>query len=237
MYQSYRNRITSHDDELSPLTIELTGGWDASTGTVNAHIEVLDEITQTSVVVQFMVYEDHLFASGHEWRFVVRDILTTESLGISQPGETAEFTRDFTLNSQWDENDIGVVVFVQSMSTKEVLQAAKLSDVITTWSAQNPTVEPGTDLLMEAVIENVSPGSEDSDFWLDVELPNGEIWSGSPALGPVGFNVPEGFSNTFYPSLFVPGNIPPWTFIFHGRVGQYPWDIWQTDSFEVTVSP
>ena len=234
--RGYRTRVTSHLNDPAPVSIDLTGYVDASSGSVDAHIEVLDEVTQTSVVVQFVGYEDYAQSGFTEYRFVVRDILPSQSLGISQPGASADFTANFNVQTAWDESEIGVVVFVQSMSSKEILQAAKLSDVITTWSPQSPTVVRGTDLTMDAVIENVTPGSENADFWLEVYLPNGEPYTGNPVLGPVNFTVPNGFLNTFNPSLFIPGTAPLWTFTFKGRVGEYPWDIWQTSSFDVTVT-
>jgi hypothetical protein len=236
-YQAYRNRVISHLADPVPLTIDLSGSLSATSGTIEAHIEVLDQLTQPSLVVQMMVFEDYVASGGDEYRFVVRDILPATTLGISEPGETADFSQNFTIQTAWDETEIGVVVFVQSLTTKEVLQAAQLSRIITTWSPESPTVQRGTDLNMDAVVENITPWSQGADFWLDVELPNGELYSGNPVMGPYDVNIPGDFLNTFHPSLFVPPGTPTLTFTFHGRVGQHPWDIWQTSSFQVTVTP
>lgn len=236
-YQFYNSRIQTHLLDSSPLTIELTGSLSASSGTIDAHIEVLDQLTQPSLVVQMVVFEDYVSSGGDEYRFVVRDILPSTTLGISEPGETADFSQNFTIQGAWDETEIGVVVFVQSLTSKEILQAAQLSRIITTWTPVSPTVQRGTDLLMDAVVENITPWAHNADFWLDVVLPNGEPYAGNPVLGPYNFTIPGNFLNTFHPSLFVPPGVPTWTFTFHGRVGQYPWDIWQTSTFEVTVTP
>ncbi|MFQ6103646.1 MAG: Omp28-related outer membrane protein [Candidatus Glassbacteria bacterium] len=236
-YSQYWNRIMNHLNNPSPITIDLTGSMDENSGTVEAHIEVLDGLDDPNLKVEFMVFEDHLWYSGRQYRFVVRDILPNQTLGISEPGEAADFYSDFTISGDWDETEIGVVVFVQSLTTKEVLQAAQLSKIITNWTPESPTVQRGTDLVMDALVENITPWAQNGDFWLDVDLPNGEPYGGNPVMGPFNFTLPGNFSNTFNPSLFIPEFAPPATYTFHGRVGQHPWDIWQTSSFEVTVTP
>lgn len=235
-YSQYRSRILNHLQDPAPISIELSGSIGTNSGTIEAHIEVIDALTQPSLVVQFVIFENGLVYDD-TYNYVVRDMLPSQSLGIDQPGETADFSQDFTILGPWDETDIGVIVFVQSLTTKEVIQAAQLSKLITTWSPESPTVQRGTDLNMDVVVENITPWAQTADFWLDVELPNGEPYAGNPVMGPYNFTLPGNFLNTFHPSLHVPAGCPTWTFTFHGRVGQYPWDIRQTSSFEVTVTP
>jgi len=237
VYSRYKTRIQNHLQDPAPLSIDLYGSIGNNSGSVDAHIEVIDQLTEPDLEVMFVVYEDYAPTGGNEYRWVVRDILNSEPVTVSQPGETMDVSRTFSISGNWDASDISVVVFVQSTSSKLVMQASELSKIITTWTPQTPTVQRGTDLVMDVVIENITQWAHNADFWLDVELPNGEPYSGNPVMGPSNHTIPGNFNSTFTVSLPVPSNAPTWTYTLHGRVGVYPDDIWYTSSFEVTVVP
>jgi hypothetical protein len=57
--------------------------------------------------------------------YVVRDILPTEDLSIAFAGESVEVVRAFSLDSAWQAENMSVAVFVQSDSSKLVLQSVQ----------------------------------------------------------------------------------------------------------------
>jgi hypothetical protein len=130
-YQEYLTVINNHLNDPSPLSLDLFGSVDEGSGTVEAHIGVIDALPGGTNVVMFVVYEDSVESGVEEYRFVVRDILPQETLTISQPGETASIVRDFTIDPAWDAEHIGVIAFVQNTGTKEVFQAAGLTESVT----------------------------------------------------------------------------------------------------------
>lgn len=67
------------------------------------------------------------------------------------------------------------------------------------------------------------------DAWIMVQLPNGN-WYG-PVLGPVSLTIPAGASIMRLRSQTVPASAPAGTYLYEGRVGDYPNVILDTGSF------
>ena len=60
--------------------------------------------------------------SGRKFRFVER-AATTKNLTITGQGQNEEFTHEFTIQSGWKEAALGLSVFVQDPTGKEVKNA------------------------------------------------------------------------------------------------------------------
>ncbi len=80
-----------------------------------------------------------------------------------------------------------------------------------------------------ATLTNVSGSSQTFGVWIMVLLPNG-AWYG-PVLGPVTLTLPAGASLTRERTQAVPAGAPAGTYLYEGRVGIYPSNIWDSDSF------
>lgn len=162
-YQEYLTVISSHLDDPSPLTLDLLGSLDEGSGTVEAHIGVIDALPGGTNVVMFVVYEDSVESGGEEYRFVVRDILPQETLLISEPGETAIISRDFTIDPAWDAEQIGVVAFVQNTGTKVVFQAAGLTESVSSIEGYVTDVASGNPLdALVSIVGGSRSASTDS---------------------------------------------------------------------------
>ncbi len=117
VYEIYRSHITERISVPSPLHIELEIAADQA----SAKIRVVDTFSEAGLKAYFVLYENDV--GGHH--YVVRDILPTEDLIIHSVGDSVEVIRSLEFDSLWQPEQMGVAVFVQSESTKLVLQAAQ----------------------------------------------------------------------------------------------------------------
>ncbi len=124
-------------DEASPLQIQVAGTY--TPGTYSGHIDVTiiakANIPYSDLYVEYAIYERGPMAPPDTCmcQYVVLDMPIHDPLTISQ-GETKVLGKDFTVPDTIglpqppvhvvDPADIGIAVFVQSVGTKEVLQAA-----------------------------------------------------------------------------------------------------------------
>ncbi len=143
MFPYYDPIVSDHLTLPSPITIWASQAIVGDQGRVRADIALTDTITESNVVIQFVLCEDSVYYGGKYYRFVVRDMLLSESLSISSPGDSVEVERDFTVSEDWDPDHLSVVVFAQSNTTKEVLQAA------------SAVPEPGITLSIDQVGEDI----------------------------------------------------------------------------------
>jgi len=121
MFSTYQPIVISHLGNESPLIIDAAFVLSGLEGSLGVTIEVDQTVTTTNNVVQFVVFEDHVLTEVN----LARDVLASEVFTLTTPGQTVTYNRNFTLESHWAVENIGVLVFVQSESVnKEVLQAA-----------------------------------------------------------------------------------------------------------------
>jgi hypothetical protein len=126
-YSKYRQKIEERLQVPSPLMIEGSVTADDTSGQVSAKIRVLEAFSDEALRFYGVLYENEL----DEFNYVVRDILPTEELAISTPGDSAEVTMAFSLDPLWDHEKMGMVVFVQSDSTRQVLQSTRIEHLAT----------------------------------------------------------------------------------------------------------
>jgi enediyne biosynthesis protein E4 len=121
MFTTYEPYVISHLGGASPLIIDVAFDLAGLEGTMGVTIEVDQTVTTSNNVVQFVIFEDHVLTEVN----LAREVLTSEVFTLTTPGQTVSYNRNFTLESHWAVENIGVLVFVQSESgTKPVLQAA-----------------------------------------------------------------------------------------------------------------
>jgi len=157
----------------SNLEIQINGNYNQGTRETNLQLAVTGtgEITQPNLRLQVVLIESDLDYGGHTHNQVMRDMIPDaegESFTISN-GQTLHFDRSFTVDGLLQDENCEIVVFVQSYSTREVLQSAK--DSLT-------TLDPiGVEEDIEAL-----PGS----FFLAQNYPN--PFNASTIIA---FNLPE----------------------------------------------
>jgi hypothetical protein len=128
-YSDYETRINSELAIQSPITISLDGYYNSTAGSVTATINVTDTLPAGDLKIRFAVIEDNIYLPAtyeSRWRNVMRVMLTEDTLPNLVPGGQHIVQRNFSIESWWNKDNLGVVVFVQDDidPNKEVLQAA-----------------------------------------------------------------------------------------------------------------
>jgi hypothetical protein len=140
-YNLYKPYYDSVKRTMSPVGISLTGAItmeaeDKYNAEIQATIMATDRI-RGSYRVWFVVSEDALMALGNvvpgqplqmtRFDWVVRDVLPTEPLTISQAGQQQMVNRSVMLDPAWKRENLNMTVFVQRDGQGqgyEVIQAA-----------------------------------------------------------------------------------------------------------------
>lgn len=240
MYPYYQPIILDHVEDPPYVEIDLSGSSITETGgTLNVHLEALQQITQTNCVIQYVIIQEDIIGED----FLVRDLLTSDNLTITNPGQTQDIVKTFTINPGWyggvNSEDIGAVVFVQSNWTKSVLNAATLSKVDVEITPESVTVPMGSDLNFTAHITNITPWVQPIRAWLDVVLPNGNDLPSNPFEGPVSLNLQANAVIDHPMTIAVPSGIPVGDYQLRLGVGNQTNsnDDWEYDYMTVTVTP
>jgi hypothetical protein len=118
---NWRPSITSRMATPSPITLTMGGNYDAGTnnGTINASFRN-DSTAAITAGVYFVITEDSLYhvdPNGHAWHnHLARDFLPDEfgELVTINPGDSITVSRDFTINTLWDENRCYIVTWIQA---------------------------------------------------------------------------------------------------------------------------
>jgi hypothetical protein len=61
----------------------------------------------------------------HDQSNMVVDMLPSETFTLTTPGQSINLDRSFTMNPNWNEPDLRVIMMVQNMTTKEIHQATQ----------------------------------------------------------------------------------------------------------------
>ena len=114
----------------SKVQIDGSGTLGDSSGTIDVHVEALDTIAATNLVVRIMILESNISFNAPNGetnhRFIVRDMVDNangQSISLSNSGDDVDISKNFNINPAWNTDEMTAVVFVQSDATKEVLQS------------------------------------------------------------------------------------------------------------------
>jgi len=139
----------------SNLEMRINGEYNGVTREVNLFVTVTatGEVSQPDLRLFVVLTESGLEHEQREHNQVMRDMIPDaegESFTISN-GETLHFTRDFTLDNQLEDENCEIVVFVQSYSSREVLQSAKegLTTLEPTAVEEETEILPGSFVLAQ----------------------------------------------------------------------------------------
>lgn len=112
----------------SPLEIVLTGSKSGNSFTVNASLRQTGSISATDLRLHFVVVENVTYVgrNGVSPQFYVMRQLVTGANGepftITQ-GESKSISKTISLSGSWTPDSVGIIVFVQSASSKAVFQS------------------------------------------------------------------------------------------------------------------
>jgi hypothetical protein len=130
-YSNWGSTLDDLETQPSSFDIMLNGNYTSSNFTVNAEITKTGETTDEDLTVNFVVVEDVEYNGGNgitNHRHVMRKIANIDgdplTIGIN---ETKEMSSTFNMNDIWNQSNLGVVVFIQSKSTKNVYQSEYIS--------------------------------------------------------------------------------------------------------------
>jgi len=123
-YNKYKNEIEDRLDVASPLTIKTSGRIQNNKAIVDAEIIAVDTVSKSDLYVHFVLYNDHDEIvnitdsddpKGHrEYRLRYTALKSEESSISIEKGKTETRHKEFTLESGWDHEKLGVVTFVQT---------------------------------------------------------------------------------------------------------------------------
>ena len=192
-YDAFSTHIENELDIEPYYNICVTSEINGNTGKVVANIEEIKEHDVGNLKVKFVVFEDNINFEGHNGikiqRFVVRNALPSSDL-------TSSVTRTFAVQSDWNRDELGVVVYVQSDDTQgtervsmlpypahyfdhhKVLQASicKFGVSLTT-DKNSDDVGAGGTATFDIDMKNMMSGIETYDISLEKNLPSG--WEAS----------------------------------------------------------
>jgi hypothetical protein len=128
----WRDSITARVARSSPVTMTITGSYNASNnqGTVTVQVRNDSTATISNSKVYVCITEDSLYnvdPNGHAWHnHMFRDFLPDQNgdtLTVA-PGQTKSVTKSFTINGAWNENRCAVAAWYQlSTGTKDAFQS------------------------------------------------------------------------------------------------------------------
>lgn len=183
------------------VTSEING----ITGKVVANIEEIKEPGVGNLKVKFVIFEDNISFEGHNGikiqRFVVRDVLSSSDLSSS-------VTKTFTIQSDWNRDELGVVVYVQSDDTQgaervgthyfyhhNVFQASICKFGVSLTSDKNAQdVGSGGTAAFDIDMKNMMSGTETYDISLEKNLPSGWDASYTACTGSMCYSNPSTIS-------------------------------------------
>ncbi len=125
-YNDYKAVVDSRLSVAANLKLDLDAAIDGDSLRVSVDITPVGQLSGDSVVCHVAVWEDNLDFSAPNgqthFRYTVRGMLPPWDVTLVGPEN-----RDWgmALDPLWKTADLGVVAFVQNMTTKEVLQAAR----------------------------------------------------------------------------------------------------------------
>ncbi len=123
MFASYQPMYLSRAAISSPLVMNAAFIAIGNQFSVSATIQVDEAVSGSNNQVHFFVCQE----GYHNQSNMVVDMLNSESFTLNTPGQSTVVSREFTLASNFTLENLRIIVVVQNMSTKEILQATLAS--------------------------------------------------------------------------------------------------------------
>lgn len=188
MFSTYQPSVVSRQATPSPLVMEANFVELNNEITMTVSVTVDMALTTANNQIHFFVARDGYHGQSN----LVLDMLTSEPLTLTTPGENVLVQRVFNVDPSWNDENLRLIAVAQSQATKEILQATlavadyaatvvvdcEPDGVLAPWRLQGPE---GLDTLGEGdkTIPLFFPG-EYTITWLDVPL-----WTNPDGTGTV----------------------------------------------------
>lgn len=240
MIPYYEPIIINHLADDASLTMSNIGQMDGATGEVTVHIEV-ESVEVPTAQLRIAIIE-HNMVSDDTYHYVCRDFLPEETLNISFAGQTFDITRNFTISPAWNTGNLDVVTFVQYDGNHHILQSCMGMD-FTPGDVQVALEPVGMPIVIPAsggsfdfniAVTNNQTSGWAFDVWTDVTLPTGGTFG--PIIGPLTVILGAGSTVDRDRSQNVPAGAPEGMYSYNAYVGNYPDDVWYSDSFDFEKS-
>lgn len=164
-YSSWASAIDNRLAVNGPLEIELSGTKNALSFSVTAEITQTSSISKSDLVVHIIAVENVSYVGSNgvsPQDFVMRKMITpvageafTPELNLSK-----SILKTAQLTNASDVGKVGVVVFVQSVSTKEIFQSEYISYGTLTEIGKNEEITPGIFLLEQNYPNPFNPSTK-----------------------------------------------------------------------------
>ncbi|MCX7918663.1 MAG: Omp28-related outer membrane protein [bacterium] len=119
----YEKIVNELMQTTASFSITLSGNISSEHAMMKATVTPLTTATRSNLKFRWAMYEDNVELKGKRYRFVVREIVTEDSLPL-QGKKPVDIKRTFKVNPAWKYTNLGIVAFIQDDSSKEILQAA-----------------------------------------------------------------------------------------------------------------
>ncbi len=119
MFSYYNPVVQSQLATASPLIMVANYTMIGDEVMLSVQIDVDLAVSGSNNQVLFFVCQEGL----HEQSNMVRDMLANEPFTLTAPGQTVTVDRTFTMDPNWNEPDLRLIILVQDMTTKEIHQA------------------------------------------------------------------------------------------------------------------
>lgn len=157
-YSSFAANLDARMAVASPFDISLSGTKSGSSVTVTATIAQTGAVANTDLVLHMVAVENTTYAGRNgvtPQNYVMRKMITPVNGDPMTFGAnpSQQVTHSAVLNNITAIGSVGVVVFLQSVSTKEIFQSEYISYGMLTGIVAEPTVTP-KDFLLEQNFPN-----------------------------------------------------------------------------------
>jgi hypothetical protein len=203
-YNNYLPRVNSRLAVASHFTISATGQETGGTFSLNITLSKVEPDTNTNLVLQAVITESGIqqnWQNQTHLNFVSRQMLPSQSgTAVSfASGSTVTVPLSFTPNPSWVLANCEIVLFLQSNTTKEILQGTKYS--LSQLFGENPVSVSEIEFPDTYITE-----SDTASFTLSNNLSSnltGSITCDNTAFtitpsGRLDYTVPPNSSQTFY---------------------------------------
>jgi hypothetical protein len=204
MYPVYAPIVANHmANDLAKLTVTASIVIGSGSGSVHGEVTVAPGETianPSECRIRCVVYEDDIVLccdprGNDDWNAIARDGLTEVVLTATNPGDVQTYDQNFTINGNWNSDNLHAIVYVQRLTNKRILNAGYANAL---YSLNLDTLDPITQKLQ---------GSPAPIDWDQVLTYTGAVSSDvqvsiNEAGLPAGWDAELIYNSTTYPSTF-----------------------------------
>lgn len=129
----------------------------------------------------------------------------------------------------------GIVTVLEDVAVNQVLEIEEVSSGVTIDLMPGGTMyHPGDIMTFEVVLRNLTEHCQVFDGWSEVALPSGHLVT--PFSGPFALFLFPMSSYEFIAHHRIPLDAPLGDYTYTGKIGEYPSEILDEDSFSVTLT-